>query len=123
MKNSTVIPGAMYQNAPAAIDWLCAAFGFERHAVYPGKGNTIMHAELVLDGGMLMLGTARPGAHEPGISLIMEDADAVYQRAMAAGAEIVEEIGDKPYGGRGFVCRDLEGKICDVVTYNPWAAN
>lgn len=122
MKNSTVIPGAMYENAPAAIDWLCTVFGFERHAVYPGKGNTIMHAELVLDGGMLMLGSARPGAHEPGISLIVKDADAVYQRATAAGAKIVEEIGDKPYGGRGFACRDLEGKIFYVVTYNPWSA-
>ena len=70
----------------------------------------------------MMLGSARPGAHEPGISLIVKDADAVYQRAMAAGAEIVEEIGDKPYGGRGFVCSDLEGKIFYVVTYNPWAA-
>ena len=48
-----------------------------------------------------MLGSARPGAHEPGISLIVKDADAVYQRATAAGAKLVEEIGDKPYGDEG----------------------
>ena len=50
----------LYRNAPAAIDWLCRVFGFERHAVHPGPDNTIMHAELTLGGGMIMLGSARP---------------------------------------------------------------
>ena len=42
--------------------------------------------------------------------MIVDDADAVYARAKEAGAEIVIAIEDKPYGGRGFTCRDLEGK-------------
>jgi uncharacterized glyoxalase superfamily protein PhnB len=56
-QNSSVIPGMTYRNAPEAIEWLCRVFGFQRHAVHPGPDNTIMHAELTLGGGMIMLGS------------------------------------------------------------------
>jgi uncharacterized glyoxalase superfamily protein PhnB len=123
---STVIPGLHYRNAPDAIDWLCRVFGFEKHAVYPGPDNTIMHAELTLGGGMIMLGSTKdspgPGAGQShGISLVVQDADKVYARARAAGAKMTEEIADKPYGGRGFACLDPEGHIWHVGTYDPWA--
>ncbi len=52
--------------------------------------------------------------------LIVSDADAVYQRAKAAGATIEIEIRDEEYGGRGFSCRDLEGHLWNVGTYDPW---
>ena len=85
-----------------------------------------MHAELTLGGGMVMLGSAKEEGAKPdprnGISLIVKDADEVYTRAKAAGAEIVDDIVDKPYGGRGFSCRDTEGHIWYVGTYNPWAS-
>jgi hypothetical protein len=55
--HSTVIPGMHYRNAADAIEWLCRVFGFEKHAVYTGPGNTIMHAELTLGSGMIMLGS------------------------------------------------------------------
>ena len=128
---STIIPGMHYRNAPAAIDWLCRVFGFERHAVHPGPDNTIMHAELTLGGGMVMLGSARPDNHMKhpdelggfetrGVNLIVADADAVYAKAKQAGAEIILDIEDKPYGGRGFSCRDLEGRLWHIGTYDPW---
>jgi uncharacterized glyoxalase superfamily protein PhnB len=132
-RNSTVIPGMSYRNAPEAIEWLCRVFGFEKHAVYPGPDDTIMHAELTLGGGMIMLGSVKDdpsglmkqpdeigGAETRGINLIVDDADAVYARAKGAGAQIVLDIEDKPYGGRGFTCRDLEGRLWWVGTYNPW---
>jgi uncharacterized glyoxalase superfamily protein PhnB len=122
-----------YRDAPAAIDWLCKVFGFERHAVHPGPDNTIMHAELTLGGGMVMLGSINDkinhlmkqpdevgGVETRGVNLIVDDADAVYARAKAAGAKIALEIEDKPYGGRGFACHDLEGRLWWVGTYNPW---
>ena len=124
-----------YQNAPEAIEWLCRVFGFKKHAVYAGPGNTIMHAELTLDGGMIMLGSVKDkpvnrlmklpaelgGAQTRDINLIVKDADEVYARAKWAGAKIVEDIEDKPYGGRGFACLDPEGHIWHVGTYDPWA--
>jgi len=132
---STVIPGMQYRNAPEAIEWLCRVFGFEKHAVYPGPGNTIMHAELTLGGGMIMLGSVNDkapqrhmklpaelgGAQTRGVSLTVKDADEIYARAKAAGAEILENIEDKPFGGRGFACLDPEGHIWHVGTYDPWA--
>jgi uncharacterized glyoxalase superfamily protein PhnB len=51
----------------------------------------------------------------------VKDADEVYARAKAAGAEMVEVIEDKPFGGRGFACLDPEGHIWHVGTYDPWA--
>ena len=133
--HSTAIPSMLYRNAPGAIEWLSRVFGFEQHAVYPGPGNTIMHAELTLGGGMIMLGSVNDnasrrhmklpaelgGTQTHGVNLIVKDADEVYARAEAAGAEIVEAIEDKPFGGRGFACRDPEGYIWNVVTYDPWA--
>ena len=120
----TVTPYLVVRGAAKTIDFAKKAFGAQ-DLFEPMKrpDGTIMHAELTLDGGMMMLGSGRPGGHEPGISLIVKDADVVYQRAVAAGSEIVEAIADKPYGGRGFACRDLDGKIFYVGTYNPWAAN
>jgi uncharacterized glyoxalase superfamily protein PhnB len=131
---STVIPGMHYRNAADAIEWLCRVFGFEKHAVYTGPGNTIMHAELTLGSGMIMLGSVNDkmpdrhmklpaelgGAQTRRVSLIVKDADAIYARAKNAGAKIVEDIEDKPYGGRGFACLDPEGRIWHVGTYDPW---
>ena len=56
---ATVIPALQYQDAPAAIAFLCKAFGFEKMAVYEGEGGTIEHAQLTLGNGMVMLGSAR----------------------------------------------------------------
>ena len=53
----TVIPTMRYRDAPAAIEWLCKAFGFEKHLVVPGPGGTIAHAQLTCGNGMIMLGS------------------------------------------------------------------
>jgi uncharacterized glyoxalase superfamily protein PhnB len=69
----------------------------------------------------MKLPTELGGAQTRGVSLIVKDADEVYARARAAGAEMVEVIEDKPFGGRGFACLDPEGHIWHVGTYDPWA--
>ena len=132
---STVIPTMRYEDARAAIDWLCEAFGFEQHLVVPGENGTITHAQLVFGNGMVMLGSTRDnefgqlqkppralggvGTQSPYI--IVEDADKHYARAVAAGAEVVVPIKDEDYGGRGYSCRDFEGHVWNFGTYDPWA--
>ncbi|QOV90527.1 VOC family protein [Humisphaera borealis] len=130
---STIIPCLRYRKAPAAIDWLCQVFGFQKQAVY-GDGEIVHHAQLTLGGGMVMLGSViesewgklmkQPdeigGFETQAVSLVVSDADAVYQRATQAGAAIVIDIRDESYGGRSFTCRDLEGHVWNVGTYNPW---
>jgi uncharacterized glyoxalase superfamily protein PhnB len=134
---ATIIPGLRYQDAPKAIDWLCRAFGFERHLVVPGEGGGIAHAQLTYGNGMIMLGSAarhgggydellRCPAEVGGFNtqapyVIVEDCDAHYARARAAGAEIVLELEDKDYGGRGYTCRDLEGNVWSFGSFDPWA--
>ena len=132
---ATVIPCLRYRDAPAAIDWLCRVFGFERHLVVPNPDGTIAHAQLSFGNGMIMLGSVMEnefgrlirqpdeigGAETQSAYVIVTDADAIYTRAKAAGAKIVLEIKDEDYGGRGFSCQDLEGRLWNFGTYDPWA--
>ena len=132
---STVIPGHRYRNAPAAIDWLCQVFGFERHAVYEGENGTIAHAELTLGDGMIMLGSGKDdeygksfkspqelgGIETRSVYLVVPDADAAYARAVAAGATIIRPLQDTPYGSREFAVKDPEGHSWSAGTYDPWA--
>src|SRR3546814_7102793 len=54
----SMIPALRYRDAPAAIDFLCRAFGFSRHLVVPGEAaGTVAHAQLTLGSGMIMLGS------------------------------------------------------------------
>jgi uncharacterized glyoxalase superfamily protein PhnB len=119
---STVIPTLRYKDAPAAIEWLCAAFGFEKNDVYPTPDGGIAHAQLSYGNGMIMLGSvAGSGGVDPqSIYLVVNDADAVYMQAKAAGVVIVQDIYSPDYGGRGFSCRDSEGHVWSVGTYDPW---
>lgn len=134
--HSTIMPALRYRNAPAAIDWLCNVLGFARHAVYPGPDNTIGHAELTLNGGMIMLGSYKDDAYSnrfksPGevggfetrsAYVIVDDADAVYARAQEAGAVVVRSIQNTDYGSREFTIKDPEGHSWSVGTYDPWGA-
>jgi uncharacterized glyoxalase superfamily protein PhnB len=52
--------------------------------------------------------------------LVVADADAVYERVKAAGGTITLPIADQDYGGRLFSCRDPEGHLWNVGTYDPW---
>ena len=54
---ATVIPCFRYRNAPAAIEWLCATFGFEKQLVVPNDDGTVAHAQLGFGNGMIMVGS------------------------------------------------------------------
>jgi uncharacterized glyoxalase superfamily protein PhnB len=56
------------------------------------------------------------------VSLIVSDCDAAYAQAKAGGAEMVFDQEEKNYGGKAFTCRDPEGYLWNVGTYNPWEA-
>lgn len=131
---STMISGMRYRDAPKAIEWLCDVFGFEKHLVVPNDDGTIAHAQLTFGNGMIMLGSVQEnefgknikqpdeigGGETQTVYIIVNDADAIYKRAKDTGAEIVMEIEDADYGGRGFSCKDPEGHIWNFGTYDPW---
>jgi uncharacterized glyoxalase superfamily protein PhnB len=131
-----IMPCFVYNDAPAAIDFLCNAFGFERHLTVPGEQpGDIVHAQLTLDGNMIMLSTAKPGSRErfgmvaPGATnglvtsctcITVADPDAHYARALAAGAPVMGPPHDNEYGGRGYETRDPEGNVWSFANYDPW---
>jgi uncharacterized glyoxalase superfamily protein PhnB len=131
---ATIIPCHRYRNAPAAIDWLCTVLGFTRHTVYEGENGTILHAELTLGNGMIMLGSGKDDEHSKGfkspqetggietrtVYIVVPDADAAHARAVAAGATIVRALQETPYGSREFSVKDPEGYSWSVGTYDPW---
>ena len=134
MAKVTVIPTMRYRDAARALDWLCRAFGFEKRLVVPGPDGTIAHAELTFGNGMVMLGSMRDddfgqlvktpadlGATTQSAYVVVADVDAHYERAKAAGAEVVLDIEDKPYGGRGYTCRDPERHVWNFGSFDPWA--
>ncbi len=131
---SVIIPTMRYKDAPAAIEWLCNAFGFEKHLVVPGENETIAHAQLNFGSAMIMLGSENDDEYGKfvktpkdlnGINtqtpyILVEEIDDHYSRAIAAGARIVLDIKDEDYGGRGYSCQDPEGHIWNFGSYNPW---
>ena len=130
-----IIPTLRYTDAPAAVEWLCAAFGFEKRLVVPGSESEIAHAQLTYRNSMIMLGSgthgggydelvvqpAETGAVTQAPYVIVDDVDAHCTRARAAGAEIVLEPADQDYGGRLYTCRDLEQHLWNFGSFNPWA--
>ena len=133
-----IIPNLRYADAPRAIDFLCAAFGFTRHVVYPDDRDpgTIQHAQLLWSDRMIMLSTAldsdfasatgmktvaQAGGATIALYLVVEDVDTHAERARGAGAEIVQPPEDKGYGGRGYTARDPEGNVWSFGSYDPWA--
>ena len=131
---ATIIPALRYRDAPAALEWLCEAFGFEKHLVVPGEDGTIAHAQLVFGNGMIMLGSARsddfgrlqgplaaPGAQvSQSPYIIVSDVDAHHATAVAAGAHVVMAPEDQDHGGRLYSCRDPEGNLWNFGSYDPW---
>jgi PhnB protein len=124
------IPMLSYEDVGAAIDWLAGAFGFRESGQRfdDGEGH-VTHAELSLDGATVFLGWPGPEYRSParhaqeceqaarwldnpwvvdGVHVEVGDLDAHYQRAKAAGATILREPEDQPFG-RLYSAADLEG--------------
>ena len=120
-----------YEDAAAAIDWLCRVFGFEVRLKVEGDAGTIVHSELELAGGLIMVGTAKRGsegadrahcvsprsvggANTQSLCVYVDDVDGHCAHARAAGATVVAEPKTSDYGedywtDRGYEAVDLEG--------------
>jgi len=123
-----IAPAVFYDDAAAAIDWLVRAFGFAVQVKVADDRGRILHSQLVLDGGLVMVGQAglspdRPylkspravgGANTQSLAVYVDDADAHCERARAAGAAITAEPANQDYGekywtDRSYQARDPEG--------------
>lgn len=134
-----LIPNLWYKDALGAIDFLCRAFGFERHAVYADDVDPshIHHAQLVRDGQMVMLSSfgrdsefgrksrllhpADVGGNTQSIYIVLDDVDGHAANAQSAGAKIILPPADQDYGGRVYSACDPEGYAWSFGSYDPWA--
>ena len=119
---STISPIIAYRDLRAAIDFLCDAFGFERHAVHEGEDGELVHVELRMGDDVVM--PTGPELGEPGHSqtyVVVEDADAHHERASSRGAQITMQLRDTDYGSRDYAAQDPEGNAWYFGTYRPLA--
>ncbi len=118
-----LFPTLRYQDPQAAVTWLAEAFGFVAHYVARDNAGRVIHAQMRLGDDLLFLGPDNPqdayGMHSPRVlngtnqcvCVGIHEVDAHCDRARAAGAEIVADVHDTPYGAREYSCRDPEGHI------------
>lgn len=120
-----------YQDAPAALDWLCRAFGFELQLKVEGDGGKIVHSELKYGDALIMVG--EEGGKEPWQSMqrspkalggcvtasacfFVDDVDAHHAQAVAAGGKVTREpvtndYGDDYWTDRSYGVLDPEGHL------------
>jgi uncharacterized glyoxalase superfamily protein PhnB len=115
-----------FDDADAMIAWL-GAIGFVEHATYRDEADpsVVVHAEwLWPGGGGVMFGSRRPDGAVTNVGgsaayLVTDDPDAVFDRAVAAGATVTREMVDQDYGGRGGSVEDPEGNHWSFGSYQP----
>ena len=132
-----IVPAMRYRDAKRALEWLSRAFGFEKHAVYENPDGTVMHAEMKLGDAFIMFGQVADtpfgkymiqpdeagGRNTISPYVVLPDAQMQghYERARAAGAEIVDPFTKKDYGGSGYSARDCDGFVWSFGSYDPRA--
>lgn len=126
-------PALQYEDCPAAIAFLERAYGFTTQARFDNPDGSVAHAQLVLDGNLIMVGSFRPdniygigtparlGGVTGSLSVTLADPQAHYDRARAAGAEIITPLAAKDYGGSSYDTRDPGGHIWTFGDYDPFA--
>jgi uncharacterized glyoxalase superfamily protein PhnB len=125
----TIFPILRYNDARGAIRSLCTTFGFVELFSAPDSGEFVRHAQLKLGTNVIMLGSVRPddgmvspqalGTCTQALCVYVEDLDAHFERAQAAGAEITSPPKDTDFGFREYHARDLEGHCWTFGTYHP----
>lgn len=113
-----------YDDVDAAIAFLTVALGLTSHDITRDAAGRISHATLAHEGDVVMIGTRSdpPGAFDTGravLYLATDDVGAHHDRAVAAGAPVIMELTDQPYGSREYAVADPEGNVWSVGTYRP----
>lgn len=123
----SIHPTLRYDDAPAAIEFLTGALGLVRQQVHMAEDGTVGHAELSFGDGVVLLGTRSDpgGPFDTGRAVVYLVADspaavdAHHDRAVAAGAPVVQGLTDQPYGSREYAVLDPEGNVWSVGSYRP----
>jgi len=112
---ATIVPILIYEDVGASLAWLCAAFGFVERLRVPGPDGAIMHAQLAVREGALMLGRRGGPFGSPRDSLnqyvhvSVDNVDAHFERTKQVGAKILSPPSTMPFGERQYTAEDPSG--------------
>jgi uncharacterized glyoxalase superfamily protein PhnB len=121
-----IVPSLIYEDVGAAIDWLCRTFGFTERLRAPGPDGHLIHAQLLVGQGAILLGARRlepavtipatiefrpprPNEVSHTLSVPVEDVDGHFERSVRHGARILVPPTDLPFGERQYTALDLDG--------------
>ena len=123
----TATPYLIVKDAARAVEYYKKAFGATELMRLPGPDGKIMHAEVKIGTSPIMLGAENPqrGASSPetvggspvSIMLYVEDVDAVFNKAVAAGAKVQQPVADQFYGDRTGGVVDPFGHVWYIATH------
>ena len=132
MAGQRIVPMLSYEDAAAAVDWLCSAFGFAEDGSvrHTGRNGVVTHAEIERDGARVMLATPNADYRSPrshretceearrwldnpwvidGLFVEVDDVDSHHARAVTAGATILRDPEEPGVGFRVYTAEDPEG--------------
>jgi uncharacterized glyoxalase superfamily protein PhnB len=117
---STLVPYLTFRDGAASLGFLTAVLGFEVVTEQLTEAGGVVHAELSRGDAVVMggEGEATAGA-APGLYLVTDQVDALFERAVAAGATIVYPPEDTEWGTRRARLRDLDGHEWSLGSYQP----
>ncbi len=114
----TVTPFMSAKGADKLIDFLKRAFGAEEVMRMPGPDGVVMHAEVNIGNSRLMVGEAmQTGPTQGSFYLYLNNVDAVYKQAVAAGAKSEREPKDEFWGDRMGTVKDPFGNTWSIATH------
>jgi PhnB protein len=123
----SITPYLVMKDAAKAIEFYKSALGATEMLRIPGEGGLIGHAELKIDGSVIMLADENPamghrgpqtlGGSPIGLMLYVKDVDATVAKAAAAGATITRPVADQFYGDRMGGITDPSGHIWYIATH------
>jgi len=120
-----IVPYLFYEDVAAALAWLTKTFGLIEHLRYTEDDGSVTHAEMRVADGVIMLGDPGEGYENPrrhghlqsSLVVYLDNVDDHCARAKEAGAEVISEPADTPYGDRMYSVRDLEGHRWDFCQH------
>lgn len=131
----SIIPTLRYEKPNEAHAWLCRNLGFVEHMVHRDDSGRIVHAQLLRGQSMIMIGGTRDDefskhcVHAEDVGrrstqspyIIVEDVRTIYERCKSENVDIAMDYRSQDYGGESFSCKDPEGNLWNIGSYDPYA--